>query len=602
MKKYFYTLLVLCSVLISAISCTNPAKDTGNPAGIDEISTQDTPVEQLTPPPAQPVILPQINLPESVQPDSRIDEILAGMSNEEKIGQLILSGIDGTSGSTETCDFISLLKPGGIFFMPNNVQDPDQLRQFSSSLQDCASSAEISPLLLSLDHEGENRYMFNSGITNFPSQLSIGATGEPTSAYQAAQTAGSELAYSGVNLVLGPVADVYSNLDNRLFSDRTYGSDPGQVASFVVQAVQGYTQVGIIPALKHFPGHGGSETFYATKVLPVDQVDAKTLVSTYLPPFLSGIEAGLPVILVSHVVYPNISGSYSPASKSPQIINLLRDQVNFNGVFMSDAILSAEGITDEEGNVPKAALDVFNAGVDLLLIPESGQAIATRDYFLQALEDGQITQERLNESIQRILNLKAQYAIGTSPIEDIPSPDWTQNAAIATEIGRNSLALFRDEDSLLPIPEEIKKILVIGPDEDWEFYPELKTRLENSGRKVELVNYSPPWEGTIKEREYVQTLPKKAEKYDMTIFFTWQAHLDAVAQDMWQANLGKKLSRLDMPVIIVALNNPTDIYEFPKIGTYLAAHGTTPGQLEAVIDTLLGEWEPSGVIPFPQLY
>lgn len=600
MNKHPYLFLILCLSMLLVTSCTSPTEDPAEV--IDEVSVQDPPIEQLTPPPAQPVLLPQINLPESYQPDPRINEILAGMSDEEKIGQLILSGIEGTSGTDEACNFISLLKPGGVFFMPGNVQDPDQLRQLSISLQECADSAEITPLLLSLDHEGENRYLFNSGITNFPSQISIGATGEPESAYQVAQAAGSELAYSGVNLVLGPVADVYSNLDNRLFSDRTYGSDPRQVASYAAQAVQGYMQAGIIPTLKHFPGHGGSETFYATKVLPVDNVDAETLSSTYIPPFLAGIEAGLPVILVSHVIYPNISGSYKPASESPKIINLLRDQVNFDGVLMSDAILSAEGITDEEGNVPKAALEVFKAGVDLLLIPESGQAIETRDFFLRALEDGQLTQERVNEAVRRILNLKSHYGIGTSSIEDIPSPDWIQNSAIAAEIGRNSLALFRDEDSLLPIPEQIEKILVIGPDDSWEFYSELETRLENTGREVDVVNYSPPWDGTIKEREYVQTLPKKAEKYDMTIFFTWQAHLDAVAQDRWQANLGKKLSRLDQPVIIVALNNPTDIYEFPKIGTYLAAHGSTPGQLEAVIDTLLGDWEPSGVIPLPQIY
>jgi beta-N-acetylhexosaminidase len=524
------------------------------------------------------------------------------MSVEEKIGQIILSGIAGTGKTEETCSTIARLKPGGIFFMPHNVINPEQLRQFSAALQDCADSEGIDPLLISIDHEGESSYFFETGITNFPTQLGIGATTDPAYAYRVAQAAGSELAYSGVNHILGPVADVYTNLDNRLFAIRTYGGDARQVGEFVAEAVKGYTQAGLIPTLKHFPGHGGSDTFYASKILPVDNVTAETFASTYLPPFWSGLEAGSPVMLVGHVVYPYITGTYNSATQSPQIIRILRDQANFDGVVMSDAILSAEGITNEYGDVPEAALEVFNAGVDLLFIPEDGQAVATHDRFLDALDKGELSPERLNEAVSRILALKVSYGLKDFPVIQAPQPDWQKNASLAIEVGQKAVALFRDTEKLIPIPARIETILVIGPDESWEFYADLETQLENQGREVDFVYYSPPWKGTVKEREYVQTLPEKAAEYDLTIFFTWQAHLNALGKDAWQARLGKKLSNLDKPVIIVALNNPTDIYEFPKIGTFLATHGTTEGQLGALIKTFLGEWTPIGKIPFPEFY
>ena len=486
--------------------------------------------------------------------------------------------------------------------MPYNIIDPDQLRQLSAAIQECAGSAGIVPLLISSGHEGEYRNRFESGATDFPTQLAIGATGDPENSYRVAQASGKELAYSGVNHVLGPVADVYTNLDNRLFAVRTYGGDPQQVEEFAAEAVRGYTQAGLIPTLKHFPGHGGSDTFYATKILPVDNVNAETFASTYLPPFWSGLEAGSPVILVGHVVYPYITGTYNPATQSPQIIRLLRDQAKFDGVVMSDAILSAEGITNEDGDVPEAALEAFNAGIDLLFIPEEGQAVATHDRLLEALDKGELSPERLNEAVRRILALKVSYGLKDYSVIQAPQPDWQQNASLASEVGQKAVALFRDTDNLIPIPAEIENILVIGPDESWEFYADLETQLENHGKEVDSVYYSPPWEGTIKEREFVQALPEKAADYDLTIFFTWQAHLNALGKDAWQARLGKKLSNLDKPAIIVALNSPTDIYEFPKIGTYLATHDTTEGQLDALIKTFLGDWTPVGTIPLPEFY
>jgi beta-N-acetylhexosaminidase len=128
---------------------------------------------------------------------------------------------------------------------------------FSAGLQGCAETAGIPPLFLTLDHEGEYINRFDEVATMFPAALALGATGDPELAGQVARAAGQELAYSGVNMVLGPVADVLLDYDNGVVSQRTFGGDPAQVSLFVAESVLGYKEAGLVSALKHFPGHGG---------------------------------------------------------------------------------------------------------------------------------------------------------------------------------------------------------------------------------------------------------------------------------------------------------------------------------------------------------
>jgi beta-N-acetylhexosaminidase len=183
-------------------------------------------------------------------------EQIAGMSLAQKIGQVLVVAVDGHDITEDNCQYIQKLAPGGIFLRPDNVFEPGQLRRFSAGLQDCIQSVHAIPLLISIDHEGQYANRFHEGTTTFPNAIAQGATGDPNVAYQVALAAGQELAYSGVNMVFGPVADVQLNFDNKVIAKRTFGGDPAQVSQFVAQAVQGYQQAGLIPVLKHFPGHG----------------------------------------------------------------------------------------------------------------------------------------------------------------------------------------------------------------------------------------------------------------------------------------------------------------------------------------------------------
>ena len=146
--------------------------------------------------------------------DPWVDERLSVMTIEQKIGQMLMIGVDGKSITPPICDTVADLSPGGIVYRGANVESPEQLRDFSAGLHECSSKADGIPLLISIDHEGQYVNRFESGITIFPSAMAQGGTGDPNYAYQAAYTSGIELNYSGVNMVLGPVADVLTDYDN----------------------------------------------------------------------------------------------------------------------------------------------------------------------------------------------------------------------------------------------------------------------------------------------------------------------------------------------------------------------------------------------------
>ncbi len=266
-----------------------------------------------------------------------IEKTLAEMTLEEKVGQLMLIGIDGTQVSDATCEYLHQVSPGGVTFRHENTLDPDQVRRLTADLQTCAQAEGLPPLLTAIAHEGEYVDRFWKGTTTFPAALALGATADPDLAYQAAFAQGLELAYSGINMVLGPAADVLVNFDNEVISQRTYGGDPEMVGKFVSAAVRGYTDAGVIAVIKHFPGHGGVAGD-SHRIQPVDDASLDELQKTYLPPFESGIAAGAPVMMFDHLVYPAIDADKVPASRSKGAAQLARQEMGFQGLILTDSM------------------------------------------------------------------------------------------------------------------------------------------------------------------------------------------------------------------------------------------------------------------------
>jgi beta-N-acetylhexosaminidase len=532
--------------------------------------------------------------------DPWVEQTLAGMSLPQKIGQMIMMGVNGQAITSQTCRLVQQIAPGAIVYRGENVSTPDQLNSFSTGLQKCAQDAGILPLWIAIDHEGQYVTRFESGVTVFPAAMAQGATTDPNYAALIGRAAGGELASGGVNMVLGPVADVLINPDNAVISQRSFGGDPQQVSQFVSQAVLGYRQAGIIPVLKHFPGHGGTtaDTHYEAVADPVDRAG---LQGNYLPPFISGIEAGAPVVMFNHVSYPALDPQGLPASLSPAIVSLLRDDLGFQGVILTDSMGMAAVKSGGRG-AGQAAVEAIQAGVDMLLVTSTETAQGSFDSLLAAVEGGQIQVERIDSSVRRILQVKADnnQKIFSSP--GIPPIDFQANRNLAFQVGYQALALLKNETGLVPLPPDARRILIVGPVDGWGLYPALGAALSDSGRTYQVVNYSGPWNGPVPDASLLQSLPGQAAGYDLILVITWEAHLNKLRYgDTWQIDLVQSLLQSGNRVIVVGLKSPTDILEFPQAPVYLSTFGSTSGQITALADSLVGRMNPVGQNPLPVL-
>lgn len=519
------------------------------------------------------------------------------MSLEQKVGQLLMIGVDGQQAS---CTLIHRFLPGAIVYRSGNVISPAQLRVLSAGLQDCAQAASLAPLWLALDHEGQyvNRFLNSAAV--FPTQMAQGATLDYSYAYRVALAGGQELAYSGVNMVLGPVADVLTDYDNSVISLRSFGGDPQQVSAFVAQAVRGYLQAGVAPVLKHFPGHGGvaGDTH---ETLAVDASDRTRLQAIYLPPFQAGVQAGATAVMFSHVAFPNVESLTLPSSTSPVMVNLLRQDLGFQGFILTDS-MGMGAIKNTYGDAGVACVKAIASGVDMVMTTSSTTSQAAYNSLLQAVRNGQLPRPRLDEAVRHILTAKAAWGLKSFPLAQAPAPDWQADQAVAFDVGYHAVAKVKDDLKLVPLPAGSKRILVIGPQDGWNLYPRLLPALREIGYTPELVEFSGPWNGPVPETDYLQSLPQKAARFDFLLVLTWEAHLNRLKyNDAWQVNLVQSMVASGKPLIVTALKSPTDLLEFPGVTTFIATFGTTDGQIQGLVDALVGKFHPTGVNPLPGL-
>lgn len=558
-------------------------------------SATPNPTLTFTPSPS-----PTVTLTPTKTADPWVMRKIEEMDLNQKIGQMMMIGVYGTVPNGDNCSLIQNLSPGGVVYVSGNVSNPDQLKELSQSLQSCSRNAQNIPLITSLDHEGQYVTRFNSGATIFPCALAQGASADLVLVQKAAATSGQELAYSGVNMVLGPVADVLLNYDNFVISQRSFGSNPQVVAYNVSSAVVGYKQANVIPVLKHFPGHGGVAVD-SHQALPIDNADGEILTELYLPPFIQGIRSGASVVMLDHVSYPKIDGESQPASLSREIINLLREDLGFGGVVLTDS-MGMNAITGQGLTVPQASVLAVEAGVDMLLLSSPSHAYTVRDALLKAVDQGQISIDRIDGSVKRILILKSENGLNSYPLVEVDEPDWAANRDLAFEIGYRAPIVYRDEAQLIPIPAEMKRIQIVGPEDGWGLYPVLVSRLEAYGFSPVVQTYTGPWKGNIPEWDFLNTLPASSENYDLTIVLTWEAHLNKIRYgDNWQPELVRRLQETGQLLVVVALKSPTDILEFQNIASYMATFGTKQGQIQALADILVGIKEPTGTDPLLQL-
>lgn len=355
----------------------------------------------------------------SEEATDEVEAKLTTMTLREKVGQLFWV-------RPETLDFslnpekktltqtmrqnLEQYPVGGIAVFKKNIQDENQL---SALIADFQSASKI-PMIVAVDEEGgavarlANHEAFF--LPKYTSARDIGKTGDPEQARQMGRTIGGYLRFYGFNLDFAPVADVDSNPANPVIGRRAYSTDAQQTAQMVAAAVEGFHEAGMLCTVKHFPGHGdtGQDSHYGTATSYKTWEEMKAM---EMLPFEAGIAAGADVVMTAHITTPNATTDGLPASLSyTMITERLRGELGFQGVIVTDA-LEMNAIKNHF-TPAESAVAALRAGVDVLLMPSDLRAAF--DGVVQAVEDGTLSEERLNESVRRILTLKQKAGLDLS--------------------------------------------------------------------------------------------------------------------------------------------------------------------------------------------
>lgn len=364
-------------------------------------SPESTPTPALTPVP---------------EPDP-LAEQLAAMTVEEKVGQLLIGGFEGTEIGDQATRLVQEYQVGGLILYGRNIAGAGQLVTLTNGLK--ALNGDGIPLFLSIDQEGGGVDRMPPEVRRTPGAYCVGQTGSVPAAQSYGDVLAAECAAFGLNLDFAPVLDVWSNRGNTVIGQRAFSADARTVAGLGPAAARRMMDQGIIPAVKHFPGHG--DTAVDSHVgLPVVDKSPEELEETELIPFRAAIQSAgtdgqVPAVMVAHILLTQLDPE-RPASLSPAVVTgLLREELGFAGAVLTDD-LTMGAVTQSYG-LGEAAVLAVEAGCDILLVCHGQDSVpAVRTALLEAVASGRITAERLDESVYRILRLKTEYALTNEPV------------------------------------------------------------------------------------------------------------------------------------------------------------------------------------------
>ncbi|MBV7504399.1 beta-N-acetylhexosaminidase [Bacillus sp. sid0103] len=361
----------------------------------------------------------------SNQPDEQqsISDMIAGMSLDEKIGQMIIAGITGTSMDTNTKNLLTKDKVGGIIFYKYNLVNPTQAVQLVNQLK--SESDPNLPILLGVDQEGGRVTRLPGGLINFPPNKEIGAINNSQFSYHVGTMLGKELKGFGFNLDFAPVLDINSNPNNPVIGDRSFGNTSEIVSKLGIQTFKGIQSQKIIPTIKHFPGHGDTSVDSHLE-LPIVNKGLKQLNELELIPFEQAINSGADVVMVAHILLPKLDADF-PSSMSRNIITgVLRKQLDFSGVVITDDMTM--GAIIDHYSIGKASVESVKAGSDIILVGHGyNHIVETISSLKTAVQKGEITEQRINESVSRILKLKKKYEINNAKVKNVNIEEINQS-------------------------------------------------------------------------------------------------------------------------------------------------------------------------------
>ncbi len=534
-----------------------------------------------------------------------IEQTLASMTLDEKIGQLIIPATVGMFLSQDSETFqqmrrdITEFHVGGYHMLGevSILHEPAGVALLINHLQELARV----PLWITADFEGGVglRYI---GATRLPRAMAMGATRNPEMAYQAARITAEEARALGVQVNFYPVADVNNNARNPIINIRSFGGDPNQVGLMARAYIRGSQEHGVMATAKHFPGHGDTSTDSHLE-LPVVDVDRARLNSIELPPFRAAIEEGVGGVMSAHIALPQIETERLPATLSPKMLSgILRGEMKFNGVIFTDA-LNMRGVAAHypEG---EAAVRAIKAGADVLLYPPSvEQAFVALKH---AVEAGEIKESRLDESVRRILSAKEKLGIDRNRFVDIGNLDKAlgtiEHQRTAQQIIESAITLVRDTRKVFPLKlaseQKVLFISMVDNSDGWRdgvpgsaFYAGLVKRHPSSTHVYVTDKTSPA------EFELIKKLAALSDAVIVNAFIRVASFKGSIDMSEGEINLLKHLSAIKRPFAFVLFGSPYLLSFVPELPTYVLAYEYYPAAEEASLKAVLGEIEFKGKLP-----
>lgn len=541
-------------------------------------------------------------LVDSMADTVHIEKMLQGMSLREKIGQLFFVWASGHYESDDSKSYRELSSKiknfnlGGLIFNTGTVYGQAMLY---NKLQQISKI----PLWITQDME-YGAAMRISGATRFPPAMGIAATGNPDYAYWAGKITAREAKALGVNQIFAPVLDVNNNPDNPVINVRSFSEDPGLVAAFGKRFAEGIESEHVIATAKHFPGHGDTATD-SHLALPVITFEYDRLDSLELVPFRTAINNGIKSVMTAHIAFPEISqNSGLPATMDKSILSgILIDSLGFNGMVVTDG-LEMSGISSHY-SPGKAVVRSLQAGADMMLL--SSDVMTAIDEVGKAVDQGIITEERIERSVRKLLKWKKEHGLFHKRHIDVTKisslVNTRENQLIADEISRKSLTLVRNKNNILPIrAKDFPKVLVLSVADD-------KSGLTGTYFGRQIREYHPDvmfhvfdQRSSDKEKNKIM---EDARKADLIIIgsFIYVRSGQSVQLTPDQLRFLDSLPS-DTPTALIAFGNPYIVRDFPEADVQLMAWSANNGQVRNTVPALFGGSQIDGHLPItiPGMY
>lgn len=407
-------IVIIVLVLIGAWMIKNRNKDNDN-----EIieKTENEPIQKG-------------EIPKEPTLEEKIDKQIENMSLRDKIGQMIVVSYRTLEYNDDLDNILKTVKPGGFILFGENISTYEHVSEYVKKIK---ATADI-PMMISIDQEGGRvqriKNLSDANALEIPSMYTLGKTKNKELAKNVGKVMASELVPFGINTEYAPCLDIFSNPNNKVIGQRAFGSDSQTVIDMAIPFSRGMEEAGIIPVYKHFPGHGDTDADSHVE-LPVVNKTKEELYQNELLPFKAAIEEGAQMIMVAHIALPKVTGNYVPATLSKEIVGgILREELGFNGVVITDAVeMKALADNYSQEDICKMTID---AGVDIILMPQDPiKAVSTIE---NLVNEGTITEERIDESVKRILLVKYKNKLNEEKVLDKNSIGSQEHIDIINQI------------------------------------------------------------------------------------------------------------------------------------------------------------------------